>query len=302
MTVNERFGKIMGFEKVDRLPIMEWATYWNVTVDRWRSEGLPPELTEFTDIQGYFGLDLHKQFWLDPLDTPDDAVGPIKPQVEKWAERQRRGEALVWLTLEGFFWVPRRMLGIQSHLFAFHDEPGLIHEINGSLADFHIKCLREFLEICTPDFITFAEDMSYNNGPMISEKTFDEFLAPYYERVMPLINGRNIPVIIDTDGDITRLIPWFEKIGINGFLPLERQAGTDIVELRKLHPRLRIIGGFDKTVMKRGEAAMRAEFERLLPVIRQGGFIPSVDHQTPPDVSIGDYRVYVGLLKEYCCK
>jgi hypothetical protein len=26
---------------------------------------------------------------------------------------------------------------------------------------------------------------------------------------------------------------------------------------------------------------MRREWERLLPVMRQGGFVPGVDHQTP---------------------
>jgi uroporphyrinogen-III decarboxylase len=56
---------------------------------------------------------------------------------------------------------------------------------------------------------------------------------------------------------------------------------------------------YDKMVMTRGEAAMRAEFERLLPVMRQGGFIPSVDHQTPPGVSLEEYRCYLRLLEEY---
>ena len=37
-----------------------------------------------------------------------------------------------------------------------------------------------------------------------------------------------------------------------------------------------MVGGYDKTLMHRGEPAMRAEFERLGPVMRQGGFIPSV--------------------------
>jgi hypothetical protein len=33
--------------------------------------------------------------------------------------------------------------------------------------------------------------------------------------------------------------------------------------------------------------------------MKSGGFIPSVDHQTPPGVSLGQYRVYLGLLEEY---
>ena len=60
-----------------------------------------------------------------------------------------------------------------------------------------------------------------------------------------------------------------------------------------------VIGNFDKMTMNRGEQAMRAEFERLLPMMRAGGFIPSVDHQTPPGVSLDQYRSYLRLLDEY---
>jgi uroporphyrinogen-III decarboxylase len=104
---------------------------------------------------------------------------------------------------------------------------------------------------------------------------------------------------IDTDGDITLLVPWFEELGVNGFLPLERQAGVDGMQLRQRYPKLRMVGHFDKMTMTRGEPAMRAEFERLAPLMRTGGYIPSVDHQTPPGVSLEQYRVYLRLLKEY---
>ena len=63
-----------------------------------------------------------------------------------------------------------------------------------------------------------------------------------------------------------------------------------------------MIGAFDKTMMHQGEEEIRQEFERLLPVMRQGGFIPCVDHQTPPEVPLERYKVYVSLLKEYCAE
>ncbi|MCK4791957.1 MAG: hypothetical protein KAV87_49955 [Desulfobacteraceae bacterium] len=44
---------------------------------------------------------------------------------------------------------------------------------------------------------------------------------------------------------------------------------------------------------------MRAEFERLVPLMNPGGFIPSVDHQTPPGVSLENYRIYRRLLDEF---
>jgi hypothetical protein len=85
-------------------------------------------------------------------------------------------------------------------------------------------------------------------------------------------------------------------------LPLERQAGVDGMTLRGKYPTLRMVGHYNKRVMHLGEAAMREEFERLVPLMRTGGFLPSVDHQTPPEVSLDDYRLYLRLLEEYTAR
>ena len=116
---------------------------------------------------------------------------------------------------------------------------------------------------------------------------------------MPRLQERNIPLIVDTDGDVTLMAPWLQDAGMAGVLPLERQAGVDGTKLRQQFPHLRMIGHFDKMTMNRGEAAMRAEFERLAPLMKTGGFIPSVDHQTPPGVSLEQYRCYLRLLDEF---
>ena len=61
-------------------------------------------------------------------------------------------------------------------------------------------------------------------------------------------------------------------------------------------------GSTPERVLLTLEEAMRREFERLLPTMRTGGYIPSVDHQTPPDVSLENYHTYVRLLREYTRK
>ena len=63
-----------------------------------------------------------------------------------------------------------------------------------------------------------------------------------------------------------------------------------------------MLGAYDKTVMHLGEERIRQEFERLMPAMRQGGFVCSVDHQTPPEVSLDQYYQWLGLLREYCEK
>jgi len=177
-----------------------------------------------------------------------------------------------------------------------------MHLINSDLLAYNLRVLEEFCKICIPNFVTFEEDISYNKGPMLSKVCFDKFIAPCYQGIIPELKSRGIVSIIDSDGQVDSMIPWLEEAGIEGILPLERKSGVDIVQIRRDHPKFKMIGGFDKTVMALGEKAMRQEFERIFPVMKQGGFIPSVDHQTPPDVSLEQYRCYVDLLKEYCKK
>jgi len=134
---------------------------------------------------------------------------------------------------------------------------------------------------------------------MIGREIFGEFVAPYYRELLPMLAERDIIPIVDTDGDVTLMAPWLIDVGVKGVLPLERQAGVDGLALRNRFPDLLMIGHYDKMVMNKGEDAIRAEFERLLPLMKTGGFIPSVDHQTPPGVSLEEYRVYLRLLNEY---
>ncbi len=163
-------------------------------------------MTEQTDryaICRHFGLDVYKQDWFGVCrsgcpqpaahgsgtienDADYDRILPFlyPPQpvnAEKWrqwAEEQRRGEVVLWFSVDGFFWFPRRLLGIERHLYAFYDQRELMHRINSDLADWILKVIEEVSSVCTPDFMTFGEDMSYNNGSGIPAQTdIDAFVG-----------------------------------------------------------------------------------------------------------------------------
>ena len=325
MNVRERIKAVLNFQHADRLPCVEWASWWDLTIKRWLGEGLPAGMNG-VEIQKYFGLDPLVQQWFGgrtgPLPEPKFFGGPILSTMEEYLQYHNNkalhnidaigwpafdhykkehdnGDVSFWMTFDGFFWFPRLLLGIEPHLYSFYDQPELLHRMNRDQTDFCLQVLEKVTKYHDIEFMTLAEDMSYNHGPMLSKEHFDEFLLPYYRELVPAIQSHGIKVLIDSDGDISDCLAWFREAGIEGILPLEHMAGVDVNNLRERYPDAVFFGGYDKRVMHLGEQAMRQEFERILPAMKSGGFIPSVDHQTPPDVDIETYRLYVSLLKEY---
>ena len=329
MTNRERILSVLnGGKSTDRLPVIEWASWWNLTYENWYEQGLSKNV-DASELFDYFGLDNHRQFWvaIKTADCPTPShhgaslieneedyeafkkflyskenIEALKTQLIEIKQSHKNGEIFVWMSLEGFFWFPRTLFGIENHLFSFYDYPDLMKKINEDLLQYHLFVIEEFCSILTPDFMTIAEDMSYNHGPMLSRECYYEFIAPYYKILTKALKDKGIKILVDTDGDVTPLIPWLLDCGIEGILPLERQAGVDVNAIRESYPELIMLGAYDKTIMCKGEAAMRKEFERILPAMKSGRYLPAVDHQTPPDVSLENYKCYVKLLKEYCIK
>jgi len=329
MTVRERFLTVLNGELPDdRLPMIEWAAWWwDKTIERWIGEGFPENLNFEKSLQ-YFGLDelhcvglhpaipweIHRGHGLGVMDNEEDyekikkglysdeAIERLLNAAKSLKSRHDNGEIIVRIWLDGFFWFPRSLFGIEPHMFAFYDYPELMSRITQDLCDFNMKGIKELFKIMKPDFIGYAEDMSYNHGPMLSEECFDKFMLPHYITMNNFAHENNVKTLVDSDGDVTVMIPWFIKSGIDGVYPLERQANVDIAKIRREYPEFIMLGGYDKMVMNKGEKAIRAEFDRILPVMKSSRYIPSVDHQTPPGVSFEEYKLYVKIFEEYCEK
>ena len=133
---------------------------------------------------------------------------------------------------------------------------------------------------------------------MISPAMTRQYLLPVWRKWGEIIKAAKVPIyMIDSDGYIGELIPIWIEAGINVCCPIEVAAGNDIVAFRKQFGKnMAFTGGVDKRAMAKGGKVIEAEIERLMPVIKSGGYIPSCDHGVPPDVSWQDYVYYTKLL------
>lgn len=215
-------------------------------------------------------------------------------------EHYREVDHPVGIGFPGFFGEARNLMGLERLLIAFYRDPRLVSGILDFWADFVIDASRPVVEAVRLDYANIWEDMSYRTGPLISPSLFKEFLLPRYRRVTRYLAEKGVETImVDTDGNHEALTPLFLEAGVNCLYPLEAHAGMDARALRKKYgQRLRLIGNIDKTALAMGRDAIRSEVEAKLPLVKQGGYIPSVDHAVPSDVPLENYRYYVQLLRE----
>jgi uroporphyrinogen decarboxylase len=119
-------------------------------------------------------------------------------------------------------------------------------------------------------------------------------MLPGYKKLTGFLMDRGVKnIIVDSDGDVWKLLPLFLEGGVTGLYPFEVKAGMDVVEVRKVYPKLQMLGGFSKTALIAGEEEIDIELDLKIPwMLEQGGYIPYMDHLVPPDVSWENFYYY----------
>lgn len=194
----------------------------------------------------------------------------------------------------GFYGALRNWVGTENLSYLWYDDPGLCHEMAEHWAELILHSIRQVPADVPIHCFSWWEDMAFNHGPLVSPKTFDEFIVPCYRAVMDELRRHRCTVSwVDCDGNIHDLVAGWLKTGVNVMFPCEVQAGTDMYMLRrKFGKDLGFKGGIDKVAVARGKAAIDRELDRVAPLLADGGFIPHLDHLVPPDISLDDYLYY----------
>lgn len=225
---------------------------------------------------------------------PDDPWrGPDEPSLA--AARRKLPTAMVVLRLAGFYGHLRNLMGMENLSLAFFEYPDMVHD----MADLWAENIARQVEALPPDlpidFVTWWEDMASKNGPLVSPRTFREFLQPGYHRVMTAVRKHGcVASHVDCDGNPHDIVAnWLEE-GVNVMFPLEVTAGVDAYAWRREFGRdLRLRGGVAKAPLVQGGKAIDRELERIKPLLDQGGYIPHLDHLVPPDIPYKHYRQYL---------
>lgn len=258
-----------------------------------RRSGFMPEYVRHpvTDMRSW---EANVKWRLNPA-SPERCVG-LEARLEKARRAAARGEMLCQSVIGGYMYL-RSLIGPEALLYAFYDQPELIHDCMVTWLDLADAVIAHHQRHVVLDEIFFAEDICYNHGLLISPDTMREFLIPYYQQLVYNTRGRQrdakrrLYVQVDTDGDCRPAIPiYMEAIGMDVMSPFEVASGCDVVEIGRQYPNLVMRGGLDKRVISRGLGAIDAMLERILPTMQaRGGYLPMCDHGVPEETPFDDY-------------
>jgi uroporphyrinogen decarboxylase len=232
----------------------------------------------------------------------------LQPSPERYPEdldahldelRAHDGPTSIWIgSMVG--WI-RDWMGVENLSYVIHDDPDLMREMVETLSDLVCATIEPILRKFAPDIGWGWEDICFRSGPLVSPKAFREFAVPGYRKITGLLKSYGVNLaLIDCDGKIDDLVPLWLEGGINVMFPVEIGAwNADPMAFRTRYGKeLRIIGGINKLELTKGRAAIDAEIERRLPLMREGGYIPLPDHIIIPGTPLDDYRYYLDRIRK----
>jgi uroporphyrinogen decarboxylase len=247
------------------------------------------------------GIDWPIKGWDDWNEIKEQRMRPdnIRDRLpDNWSElvreyRDRDYPLAVGGYPNGLFGTLTHLIGYENLFLFYYDKPDLLKDILDRLTDIWIALWEEIISDVDIDLANFWEDVSYGKGSMISPQIFEEFVSPYYKKLVSFLKSKGVKIIlVDTDGDCNELIPLFLEAGITGLYPMEVSAGMDVILVRKRYPRLQLMGGIPKSDISFGKKRIDEFLEPVEWLLKQGGYIPYGDHFIPPEVPWKEFKYY----------
>lgn len=263
-----------------------------VIAKEWKHRTSIPQFIDHTFKDGSDWPEFKKRLQPHPDRIPKD-MSEILAEMDDYDEpiRVRTG------SLVGAI---RNWMGVVNFAYLQYDDQDLLGEIVDTIADLVCWELDQVLPQIKVDMGWVWEDICGRNGPLISPHVFERCVVPGYQKISSKLRQYGVELyVVDSDGLVDALIPGWLEGGVNVIFPMEIGTWhTDLMALRKRFGReLRMIGGLDKRELLKGKAAIDAEIQRRLPLMREGGYIPALDHEVLPGTSLENYRYYLESIR-----
>ena len=273
-------------EKTDRYVVE--TTPWGQT---WRNFNVPDSTPEALSFY-YSTPERWEEAKARMLTDYEDRIpwDTLKNNYDKWRAEGRFLQLIVWF---GFDVTHSRMVGTENMLIAMYEDPDWVTDMFETYLTTSLNQCQKILDAGYQfDGIIWYDDMGYKGAPFFSPTLYRELLMPYHKRAVDWAHERGLYTELHSCGFIEPLLPDVVSTGVEMLNPLEVKAGMDPARLKKLYgDKLAFHGGINAQIWDK-PALVRAEMERIIPMMKEGGgYVFASDHTIPNSVSFEDMKM-----------
>ena len=212
---------------------------------------------------------------------------PWKRLEDNYAKWKSEGRFMRLMLYFGFDVSHSRLTGTENMLIGMYEEPEWISDIYETYLNVSLDLSQRILDAGYEfDGVFFMDDMGYKGSTFFSPDIYRELLKPYHKKACDWAHERGMVTELHSCGYIEPFIPDLIDAGIQMVNPLEIKAGMDPFKLKELYgDKLAFHGGINAQIMDNLDL-VRAEMERIIPAMKEGGgYVFACDHTIPNSVS-----------------
>lgn len=137
----------------------------------------------------------------------------------------------------GIFEQPARVMPMEEYLMGLASDPKFTQEILGKMYDIYSEATLRMLEEVGDilDVWVYWDDLSSQNGPMISPRWYEKNLMPLHRKLFDLVKSKTkAKIFFHCCGSARIWIPYFVDVGVDILNPVQISAeGMSPKELKK---------------------------------------------------------------------
>jgi hypothetical protein len=243
--------------------------------------------------------------WREQLVLPKFIGADWSEALEPLAGIDRDRQMVWFIFFPGILERARDLLGFESLMVAFYENPDELRELLGAICDAKLAIFAELWEHYKPDFIHSHDDWGLKTSLYTSADMWREFIKPLYQRFYGAIKAKGVRISHHADCYCAPLVLDMVELGIDIWQGVTPQNDIPAIQ-RCVAGKLALMGGIDSSVVDKvgaTEQEIRGEVRRCLGEYCPGGyFIPCVTSEmafTPGVQDIVDDEIRAGSIDVY---
>jgi len=184
--------------------------------------------------------------------------------------------------------------GMENLMMDFYDNPGFVHDLLNSIADYNIAQAGEAMKYDI-DGVYFGDDWGQQKGLQMGPRVWKEFIYPVLKRMYGAVKKEGKYVFIHSCGDVDELFDLLIGIGLDCFNPFQPEVMNIRDLLDSYRTRLSFHGGLStqQTLPYGTREDVIQETRDLLERGRKGGYVLAPAHDVEGDVPLENMLAFI---------